>query len=107
MLFLRRDRAEPLIVLPWRVWARLVDAITPISLRAALASVSASGCDGTSRPASASAAPAERAVVADDGQAIRLMLYGGANTAAAVRLAPLRAVAIAGELIAAALPKMR
>jgi hypothetical protein len=22
MLFLRRDRAEPLVVLPWRVWAR-------------------------------------------------------------------------------------
>jgi hypothetical protein len=24
MLFLRRDRAEPLVVLPWRVWARLL-----------------------------------------------------------------------------------
>jgi hypothetical protein len=23
-LFLRRDRAEPLVVLPWRVWARMV-----------------------------------------------------------------------------------
>ena len=23
---LRRDRAEPMIVLPWRVWARLLDA---------------------------------------------------------------------------------
>jgi hypothetical protein len=24
-LFLRRDRAEPLVVLPWRVWARMVE----------------------------------------------------------------------------------
>jgi Holliday junction resolvase len=24
MLFLRRDRAEPLVVVPWRVWARLL-----------------------------------------------------------------------------------
>jgi len=25
-LFLRRDRAEPLVVLPWRVWKRLIEA---------------------------------------------------------------------------------
>jgi hypothetical protein len=24
ILFLRRDRAEPLVVVPWRVWARLL-----------------------------------------------------------------------------------
>jgi hypothetical protein len=24
MLFLRHDRAEPLVVVPWRVWARLL-----------------------------------------------------------------------------------
>jgi Holliday junction resolvase len=24
ILFLRRNRAEPLVVLPWRVWARLI-----------------------------------------------------------------------------------
>jgi Holliday junction resolvase len=24
MLFLRRDRAEPLVVVPWRVWVRLL-----------------------------------------------------------------------------------
>jgi hypothetical protein len=24
-LFLRRDRAEPLVVLPWRIWARMVE----------------------------------------------------------------------------------
>jgi Holliday junction resolvase len=24
MLFLRRNRAEPLVVVPWRVWARLL-----------------------------------------------------------------------------------
>jgi Holliday junction resolvase len=23
-LFLRRDRAEPLVVLPWRVWAKMI-----------------------------------------------------------------------------------
>jgi hypothetical protein len=23
-LFLRRDRAEPVVVLPWRIWARMV-----------------------------------------------------------------------------------
>lgn len=26
-LFLRRDRAEPMVVLPWRTWARLVGAV--------------------------------------------------------------------------------
>ncbi len=24
LLFLRRDRAEPMVVLPWRTWARIV-----------------------------------------------------------------------------------
>ena len=27
ILFLCRDRAEPMIVLPWRTWARLLDAL--------------------------------------------------------------------------------
>jgi Holliday junction resolvase len=26
-LFLRRDRADPLVVLPWRVWARLLEKV--------------------------------------------------------------------------------
>jgi hypothetical protein len=29
ILFLRRDRAEPLIVLPWRVWARVILSSRP------------------------------------------------------------------------------
>jgi Holliday junction resolvase len=28
-LFLRRDRAEPLIVLPWRTWATLLSKVRP------------------------------------------------------------------------------
>lgn len=28
-LFLRRDRAEPLVVLPWRVWTRLLGKVKP------------------------------------------------------------------------------
>jgi Holliday junction resolvase len=28
VLFLRRDRAEPMIVLPWRAWAQLLSATT-------------------------------------------------------------------------------
>lgn len=27
VLFLRRDRAEPIVVLPWRVWSRLLAAV--------------------------------------------------------------------------------
>src|SRR5262245_32459872 len=29
LLFLRRDRAEPLVLLPWRVWARLLAKVRP------------------------------------------------------------------------------
>ena len=29
ILFLRRDRAEPIVVLPWRTWARLVGRRLP------------------------------------------------------------------------------
>jgi hypothetical protein len=48
-----------------------------------------------------------RAVLADDGAAITLTLYGEAGAAASVTLAPRRAVALAGELIRAALRRMR
>jgi hypothetical protein len=27
LLFLRRDHAEPLVLLPWRVWARLLERV--------------------------------------------------------------------------------
>jgi len=50
-------------------------------------------------------AVADRAIVADDGQ-IRLMLYDGAGAVAAIVLDPVRAVRLAGRLIAAALPKL-
>jgi len=30
VLFLRRNHADPLVVLPWRIWARLVGAPRPI-----------------------------------------------------------------------------
>jgi hypothetical protein len=29
LLFLRRDHAEPLVLLPWRVWARLLAKVRP------------------------------------------------------------------------------
>ncbi|HVB16496.1 MAG TPA: hypothetical protein VNF04_08190 [Stellaceae bacterium] len=48
-----------------------------------------------------------RAILSDDGAAITLTLYRKAAAVAAVTLAPRRAVALAGELIAAALPKLR
>jgi len=55
----------------------------------------------------ADTAPAARAIVSDDGRKIRLTLYGEAGAIATVTLAPCRAVALAGELIAAALPRLR
>ena len=45
---------------------------------------------------------AQRAVVTDDAHAIRLSVYRGAELAAAAEVPPLHALAIAGELIAAA-----
>jgi hypothetical protein len=54
------------------------------------------------------ASPATRAVVSDDGREITLTLYGEAGIpAVAVVLGPARAVALAGELIASALPRLR
>jgi hypothetical protein len=47
-----------------------------------------------------------RAVVSDDGSAIWLTTYGEEGAAVPVVLAPVRAIAIAGELIRAALPKI-
>ena len=46
--------------------------------------------------------PAERVVVTDDGVTIRLSAYRGDTLAAEVELSPLRAITLAGELIAAA-----
>jgi hypothetical protein len=54
------------------------------------------------------ASPATRAVVSDDGREIRLTLYGEAGVpAVGVALDPARAVALAGDLIASALPRLR
>jgi hypothetical protein len=47
-----------------------------------------------------------RAVLADDGTAIRLTLHPEAGAATAVTLAPHRAIALAGELTAAALRRL-
>jgi hypothetical protein len=51
--------------------------------------------------------PAARAVVSDDGTEIRLTLYTNAHAAAAIDLDPVRAVRLAGKVIAAALPRLR
>jgi hypothetical protein len=61
LLFLRRDRAEPVIVLPWRIWARLLSATARNPLASALASLS-----------SASLRPAAGAVVTHNGREIGL-----------------------------------
>jgi hypothetical protein len=54
----------------------------------------------------ADAEPAARVVVSDDGREIRLTLYTENGAAFAAPIAPGRAVALAGELIAAARPKL-
>jgi hypothetical protein len=48
------------------------------------------------------AAPADRAVITDDGREIRLAVYTGPDRVASVTLSPRRALAIAGQMIAAA-----
>lgn len=50
---------------------------------------------------------AARAVVADDGTTPRLILYRERQALAVIELDPMRALRLAGELIAAALPKLR
>ena len=50
--------------------------------------------------------PAARAVVSDDGSTIWLTAYTAAGEAVPVALQPARAVALAGELIEAAVPKL-
>jgi hypothetical protein len=75
ILFLRRDRAEPMIVLPWRVWARLLSASTRKPLPAPLASLSIAGQDDPPQPEPVCLRLAARAVVADDGREIRLTVY--------------------------------
>jgi hypothetical protein len=52
------------------------------------------------------AKPCTRAIVSDDGSTIRLMLYTEGGRSKAARLAPMRAVALAGELIRSALPRL-
>lgn len=55
VLFLRRDRADPMVVLPWRVWERLLGAIPKNRVGRPPASVSAEGL-----PTIASDVPANR-----------------------------------------------
>jgi hypothetical protein len=54
----------------------------------------------------ADAEPASRAVVSDDGKVIRLTLYGETGAVASVEIDPIRAIAVAAELIDAALPRL-
>jgi hypothetical protein len=96
-----------MIVLPWRAWARLLSTILRKPLPAPLASLSPAGQDDPPQPEPACLRPAARAVVADDGREIRLTLYAESGTVATVALDPVRAIRMAGELIEAALPKLR
>jgi hypothetical protein len=50
--------------------------------------------------------PAGCAMVSEDGKIIRLTLYAEAGAVASVELSPVRAVAVAGKLIDAALAKL-
>jgi hypothetical protein len=50
--------------------------------------------------------PADRLIVADDGETIRLDTYRGAERPASVEVSPLRAIALAGALIAAAVRRL-
>jgi hypothetical protein len=54
----------------------------------------------------ADAEPASRAVVSDDGKVIRLILYAETGIVAFVEVDPIRAIAVAAELIGAALPRL-
>jgi hypothetical protein len=47
-----------------------------------------------------------RAVVGDDGKVIRLTLYAETGIVASVEVDPIRAIAVAAELIGAALPRL-
>lgn len=80
-----------------------IDAGTLALLAGVAAAIDATEAAGD---APASAITALRAVLADDDKAITLTLYGEAGDVAAVTVAPQRAVALAGELIAAALPRL-
>lgn len=63
---------------------------------------SAAGCGSIGDPVPASPALPARAVVADDGEAIRLTLYRGAEALGEAELDPVRAVMLAADLLLAA-----
>jgi hypothetical protein len=54
----------------------------------------------------ADAEPASRAVVSDDAKVIRLTLFAETGAVASVEVDPIRAIAVAAELIDAALPRL-
>jgi hypothetical protein len=62
-------------------------------------------CDAA-RPDCSEPLSADRAVLADDGTTITLALYTGAGAVGSVSLSPRRTVALAAELIAAALRRL-
>ena len=73
---------------------------TPYALRGAMLARTAGASDtpvtGARTPMTE---PAERAVLTDDGEELRLTLYSGAGRAAVVVLSPLRAIVLTGDLI--------
>jgi hypothetical protein len=97
---LRRRLAESETIEP--AWlAILADTETVLAaITGALAAIATEACQPPESE------PAARAVVSDDGTEIRLTLYAENGAAFAAPIAPGRAVALAGELIAAALPKL-
>jgi hypothetical protein len=71
------------------------------SVQGALAAIEADAAADAAAPE-----PSGRVVLTDDGSAIRLISYADAERAAVVELSPRRAIALAGDLIAAALPRL-
>jgi Holliday junction resolvase len=108
VLFLRRDRSEPLIVLPWRVWTRLLAALAGKAIPWPQGHGPALGCTIREIPAPASSAPPARlgagvrAVVQDDGgPEVRLALFDGAERRGEAGLGAAGAVMLARDLLAA------
>lgn len=106
LLFLRRDRASPLVVLPWATWTRLISAIAIEAHRASLTRVMRDPVpttdDGNAANSGKSLLPRTRTVVQDTDGALRLVLFAEAAEIGGATLDARRAALLAAELIAAA-----
>lgn len=111
LLFLRRDRAEPLVLLPWPIWARLLGAAGKNAQGSPQTSVTRDPAPTTGDAPSAnrekSLLPGTHAVVQDTGDALRLVLFDDTGENGGVALDAARAVRLAGELIEAASRRLR